>query len=81
MFLECIRIVSGLWKVSGRCLGGVWKAQRGSQEDVWRVDDGCFKGAWNKNPNLISTRRKGPMCLESVCKAYEIFFESCLEGV
>ena len=75
--LEGIRIVSGFWKVSGRCPEGVWKVSGGSQEGVlkvfgrclegvWRVHGGCLEGVWNRNPHLLSTRRKGPMCLEGV---------------
>ena len=61
--LEGIRIVSGFWKVSGRCLEGVWKVSGGSQEGVWKLLGRCLEGVWNKNPYLISTGSKDPICL------------------
>ena len=73
--LEGIRIVSGFWKVSGRCLEGVWKVSGGSQEGVWKLLGRCLEGVWNKNPYLISTGSKDPMCLEVVWKVFG------LEGV
>ena len=47
--LECIRIVSGFWKVSGRCLKvseGVWKVSEGSQDGVWKVSRRCTEVVW-----------------------------------
>ena len=49
------RSQEGIRRVSGKCL-----------EDVLRVDGCCLEGVSNKNPHLIITGRKGPMCLEGV---------------
>ena len=60
-FLEGIRFV---W-----FLEGVWKVSGGCQEGVRKV--------FGKNPDLISTGRKGLICLEGVWKVSE----SYLRGV
>ena len=76
----CGRLV-GVWKVSGLCL--VSGRCLGASE----VPGGCFEGVWSKNPHIISTGRKGPMCLEIVCWVSERFprgvwkgLGNCLEG-
>ena len=74
--------LEGVWKVCGRCLEGVWKTSGGAQKGVCKMSGGLMKSAWKvcgvwiKKPHLISTGRKGPMCLEDVLK----LSESCLEG-
>ena len=47
------------------------------QEGLRKKSGRCFEGVWNKTPNLISTRRKGLVCLE----CFQILSERCLEGV
>ena len=64
--MERIRIVSGAWVVSGRCLEGIWRVSGRRLGDVWRVDGGYMEAVLNKNPHLFFTGRKGPMCLGGV---------------
>ena len=51
-YLEGMRIVSGFWKVSGRY-------QKGLKKKFER----CLEIFWNMNPRLISTERRGLICL------------------
>ena len=76
--------VSGLFLVSGRCLEGVWKLSGRYQEGLRTMSGSCLEGVWNKNPYLISTGSKDPMCLEVVWKVFGLegvcsMFGRCLE--
>ena len=73
MSLEGITIASGFWKVSGRY-----------EECIRKLFGKYLDFVWNKNPYLISTGRKGLICLEGVWMCLNVLREvygRCFEGV